>query len=129
METAFRALLTGSSAVTALVPAAQINWGAHPQGAPLPGVVLNVIFDAEGLVMNGPDGVSGGRVQVDCYGGTFAQARGVAAAIRALLHAHVGNGFLLITHESSRTGREGGSNEAERPFRFSMDFNTKWRAS
>lgn len=129
MEEEFRALLTGSAAVNAIAPASRINWGAHPQGAALPGIVLNVISDAEGLVMNGPNGLFQGVVQVDCYGATITATKGLARTVRTLLHAYRGGGFRLITHQGTRDSREGGSNEATRPYRVSMDFNTAWRAS
>lgn len=128
MEEALRAILLASSGVTALAPAARINWGAHPQGAALPGVVLTVISDAEGLVMNGPNGLSLGRVQVDCYAETYTGAKVLARVIRAVLHGFHNANFRLITHVASRDSREGGANEADRPFRVSMDFTTAWRA-
>lgn len=129
MEEEFRALLTGSAAVTAIVPASRINWGAHPQGAALPGLVLNVIDDAEGLVMNGPNGLFQGRVQVDCYAETYKGSKQLSRVVHALLHGYRGGSFRLVSHDSSRDSREGGSNEATRPYRVSMDFNTAWRAS
>jgi hypothetical protein len=129
MEEAFRAVLLATSGVTALAPAARINWGVHPQGAALPGVVLNTISDAEGLLMNGPTGLFEGRVQVDCYAASYSQAKALARVIRTRLHGYRGDGFQLVTHVSSRDSREGGANEADRPFRVSMDFTTAWRAS
>lgn len=129
MEEEFRTLLQGSAAITAIAPADRINWGAHPQGAALPGIVLNVIDNTEGLVMNGPNGLFEGVVQVDCYGTTNTAAKGLSRVVRTLLHTYRGGGFRLITHQGTRDSRESGSNEATRPYRVSMDFNTAWRAS
>ena len=129
MEEALRALLTSSAAVTAIAPAARINWGTHPQGAPLPALVLNVISDAEGLTMQGPDGLSEGRMQADAYAMTYGEAKQLSRAVRAVLHGHSGGGFDLVQHVATRDSREGGSNEAERPFRVSLDFTTAWRAT
>lgn len=129
MEEAFRALLTGSAAVTTIAPANRINWGAHPQGAPLPGIVLNVVSDFEGMTMQGPDGLSQGRVQADCYAPTYAQAKQLSRAVRAALSGYRGGGFRLVQHVATRDSREGGTNEAERPFRVSLDFTTSWRAT
>jgi hypothetical protein len=128
MEQAFRAILLASSGVTALAPAARINWGSIPQGAGYPAVVLNVIDDASGLTLAASDGLSQGRVQVDCYGLTYTAAKSLALAVRAALHAYRGGNFRLIEHAGTRDTREGGTNEAERPFRVSLDFLTHWRA-
>ena len=127
MEEDFRALLLADSGVTALA-GSRVNWGAHPQGQPLPGVVLTVVSDFEGLVMSGPNKLFEGRVQVDCYGHTYADAKGVARAVRDLLHGYRGGGFRLVEHVATRDSRESGSNEAERPFRTSLDFTTAWRS-
>ena len=129
MEKAFRAILTTDTAVKALVPASRINWGTHPQGASFPAIVLNVISDAEDYHMSGPNGLFRGRVQADCYGLTYGATKAVSRAVRAALHCYRAGGFLLITHVSTRDSREGGTNEADRPYRVSMDFITAWRAT
>ena len=128
MEEAFLALLTDSGAVTAHVPAARINWGAHPQGAGSPYIMLTVISDSEGLHMQGPDGLSQARVQVDIYAPTYGDAKSAARAVRALLHGHRAGSFRLIEFAGSRDNREGGTNEAERLHRVGMDFIVNWRA-
>lgn len=127
MEEQFRALLLADSGVSALV-GTRINWGAHPQGAPLPAIILTTISDAEDYHMNGPNGLFQGRVQADVYAMDYRAAKDAARAVRAALHCYRGGGFLLITHVASRDSREGGSNEADRPYRVSMDFTTAWRA-
>ncbi|MCA2012397.1 DUF3168 domain-containing protein [Cereibacter sphaeroides] len=129
MEEAFIALLRGASAVTDLVAAASINFGSHPQGRQWPGVILHVVDDAEGLTLEGGDGLSQGRVQVDCYAETFTEAKAVSRAIKALLHGYAGGGFSVIQHVSTRDGRAGeaATNVADRPFRVSLDFLTFWR--
>jgi len=129
MEQAFRALLTGSAAVTALVPVARINWGAHPQGQPVPAIVLTVVSGAEGLNMQGGDGVLAGRVQVDCYAATYSGVKAVARAVQGVLHAHSDASLRLVAHVGTRDSRESGSNEADRPYRVSLDFQTQWRAT
>ena len=126
MEEALLALLQSSAAVTAIV-GGRINWGAHPQGAPLPGIVLTVIDDAEGHIYQGPDGLSQGRVQVDCWALTYDEAKACGRAVRAALDGHFGGMFLGMFLADQRDGREGGTNEADRPFRSSLDFLTHWR--
>lgn len=127
MKAAFRAILTGASAITDICPAARINWGAKPQGAGFPAVVLWLTGDAEGLVMNGPSGVSIGRVQVDCYALTAKGADDLAQAIRSRLHGYRGGRFALIEHAGTRDWRESGTNEPQRPFAVGLDFITSWR--
>ncbi|MGR3813406.1 MAG: DUF3168 domain-containing protein [Cognatishimia activa] len=125
MEEEFRALLVGSAAVAAIC-GDRINFGENPQGEGLPAIVLNVISAAEGETLGGTDNLSQGRVQVDCYGHDYGTAKRLARAAKNTLSAYRGGGFQGIFHEDSRDNREGGSNEAERPFRVSMDFLTNW---
>ena len=159
MEEAIRAALLASSGVTALVPAARINWGEHPQGTGTPYITMMTVSDAEGLTMQGPDGLSQGRIQVDCYSPTYAQTKQVSRAVRAVLHGYrdarpwflaggkwrksgawddtqdwdgdasliSGSVVRLVQHVGTRDSREGGTNEAERLFRCSLDFTTAWR--
>lgn len=128
MEEQLRAILLASSPVAAIV-GARINWGAHPQGTALPALVLNVISDEDGLTLKCRDGLFVGRVQVDCYAVAYGGAKLLSRSVRDTLQAYRGGGFRLIAHEATRDSREGGSNEAERPFRVSLDFNTNWRSA
>jgi hypothetical protein len=127
MKAAFRAILLASSGVTTLAPASRINWGARPQGSALPGVVMNVTSDAEDYTLAGRDGLSQGRVQVDCYGQTHTEAEQLSAAVRAALSGYRGGNFRLVEHVATQDRREGGANEADRPFRVILDFLTHWR--
>jgi len=127
LEEALRALMLARPPVTALV-GTRINWGANPQGSALPAIVMNVIDDAAGLTLAGSDGLSQGRVQIDCYADTFAAAKITARAVIAALHGYSApNGLRLIEHVATRDTREGSTNEADRPFRTSLDFMTHWR--
>jgi hypothetical protein len=128
MEEALRTVLHSTSAVTALVPAARINWGDHPQGTGTPYITMMVVDDAEGITMRGSDDLSMGRVQIDCYAPTYGTAKGISRAVKNVLHSYRGGDFRLVTHVATRDSREGGSNEAERLYRVSMDFMTVWRA-
>ena len=128
MEEALRTLLASASGVTALVPAARINWGAHPQGAAKPYIVLNGISETRALTMQGPDGITQTRVQIDVYAPTYATAKGAARAVIGLLNGYRNGGFRLIEHAGSRDSREGGTNEADRLFRVGLDFIVNWRA-
>ena len=129
MEQALSAILKGAGGITDFVPAARINWGEHPQGTGSPYITMMVVGDNEGLTMKGPDGLSQGRVQIDCYAPTSLLAKQVSRAVRAVLHGYRGGGFRLVSHVATRDSREGGTNEAERLHRVGLDFTTSWRAT
>lgn len=120
MDRQLRALLEADPAITAIT--AHINWGAHPQGKPFPAAVLTVISDTPSYTLEGPDGLSAIRVQIDCYAMTYGAAKDLSRAIRAKLSGHSGGQFQGVFLAGLRDGREGGTNEADRPFRVSMDF-------
>jgi hypothetical protein len=126
MEEEFRAILTAATAVTNIAPSSRINFGEHPQGAAFPAIVLNTIGDNAGQTLKGSDELSIGRVQVDCYAMTYGAAKLLSRAALAALDTYRGGDFLAIFHVGTRDTREGGSNEAERPYRVSLDFITNW---
>lgn len=119
MEEEFRALVAG-------VVAAPVNFGAHPQGASFPAIVLNLVSGFEGIHMNGT-GPFEGVVQADCYADTYRAAKVLSREVVQALHTYRQGGFLMISHSSTRDSREGGTNEVERPYRTSLDFNVTWR--
>lgn len=125
MEEAIRARLLATAAVTALC-GQRIDFGASGQGAAYPRVVLFTIGDAEGHNLQGPDGHSIGRIQADCYATTYGQAKTLSRAVRAALDGYSGNGLQGVFLAGSRDTREGGTNEADRPFRVSLDFITHY---
>ena len=129
MEEQLRALLLASSGVTSLVPAARINWGEHPQGTGTPYLHLMTVSGAEGLHLKGRDGLSEFRVQIDACAPAYPQAKQVSRAVIAALHGHRSGGLRLVSHVATRDSREGGTNEAERLFRVSLDFTISWRAT
>ena len=96
MEEAFRALLTGHAALTAIVPASRINFAKHPQGADLPYIVLYVISDgAYDYSLDGA-GLRDARIQVDAYAITYAQAKAIQRVLTTLLDAYGGGSFQMI---------------------------------
>ena len=125
MEEELRAVLLGSADVSAIV-GDRINWREHPQGAPWPGIILTVIGSQNGHTMSGPNDLFETRVQADIYADTYGAAKTTARAVLAALDGHRSGGLQGVFHAGSRDGREGGTNEADRPFRVSMDFMTKW---
>ncbi|SNT43578.1 Protein of unknown function [[Luteovulum] sphaeroides subsp. megalophilum] len=125
MEEDLRALLLGAPAITALA-GTRINFGRHPQGDPLPALVLTTVSDREGLTLDGPDGLQRARVQIDCYAASYGEAKRLSRAVRDLLHGHAGGGFRALILEAAR---DLGAPEAPgRPFRVSLDFLVTYSA-
>lgn len=137
MEEDFKALLTAADGgAYPLLAAATVNWFEHPQGQPLPCVVLHKVSGAEPYAQDGRTGLVQARVQVDVWADAGpSDALLLAREIEALLSGYRGavsgglGRFQGIFLTSTRSGREGGSNEAERPFRQTMDFDVNWRAT
>jgi hypothetical protein len=121
MEQQLRALLLADSGVSSLA-GSRVNWGAHPQGQPYPASVLTTISEDEGYTLDGPDGVTRSRVQIDCYADGYAEAKQLSRAVRSLLSGYQNGAFQGVFLAGSRDSREGGSNDAARPYRASMDF-------
>lgn len=120
MEEAFRALLQGSAAITALVPAASINWDEQSQGTSLPGVVLNKISLVDGFTLDGPDWLPTARVQVDSYALSKSAVVGLSRAIANALHGYRGGIFHLVQLVGEAGGRD--RSTVERPFFERQDF-------
>ncbi|RVV99702.1 DUF3168 domain-containing protein [Mesobaculum littorinae] len=121
MEEELRAVLLADGGVSGRA-GGRVNWGAHPQGAPWPGCVLTGVSDLGGHTLDGPTGVFAARVQIDCYAGTYGAAKQLSRAVRACLDGHSGGILQGVFLAGARDGREGGTNEADRPFRVSLDF-------
>lgn len=127
MEEDFRAILTASAAVTALVPADRIDWGLVGQGKPLPYVRLSVISNRQGHTQQGPDGLWQGRVQVDVIASSYGEASTIATAITAQLDFYRGGRFRGIFLDFRRPD-ETQTAATDRPQRIILDFLTNWRA-
>jgi hypothetical protein len=121
MEIELRALLLADSGVSGLVGRG-VNWGEQPQHQGFPSIVLHLIGGGEGYTLDGADGVNRGRVQVDCYALEYEDAKAVSEAVNDVLSGYSGGGFQGIFAAGVRADRIGGSNEAESPFRRSLDF-------
>ncbi|KEP68416.1 hypothetical protein DL1_11940 [Thioclava dalianensis] len=123
MQKEFRALLKGSAAVSALASA--IDWGLLPQSVALPAIALELIDNADGLTMQGPDGLWRGRVQVDCYAGTYGGAVALSEAVIDLLSGYRSGNWRLIMLVAQRSNTE--TRASDQPYRISVDFMTNWR--
>ncbi|MEM9786791.1 MAG: DUF3168 domain-containing protein [Pseudomonadota bacterium] len=123
MEEAIRTRLLAVTAVTDIV-AARINWGVHPQGEALPGLVLTTVSDAQDSNLNAPSGISDARVQVDCYAEDYGAAKLLFRAVRGALSgwsSHIA-GIQGVFEENARDGFLGETQDGDRPFRVSVDF-------
>lgn len=132
MEEAFRALLLAYGPLAALIGGSSVVFGDALQQRTYPLITMLTVSGAEGMTMKGPDGLFDGRVQVDCYAASMAEAKRLGRQVVAALHgwrspANSGARFIGIFHETTRDGREGGTNDADRPFRTSLDFMIHWR--
>lgn len=128
MQVALRSMLLAVPAVAALC-GERVDWGKRPAKDPYPGICLHLVGDRAGHTLRGPDGLSRGRVQVDCYAQTYAGAAELAAAVRLALDGYRQGGFRGVFLESLRDNTERGSNEPDRAARVSMDFLVNWRES
>jgi hypothetical protein len=128
MEEDFIALLRSSVAITSIVPATSIAMEQVGQGTIYPVIVCAVVSGAGGVTHDGPDNLEMSRMQVDCLALSYGEAKTISRAVINLLNGYRGGGFGGIFHESTRDSREGGSNEAERPYLVSLDFMTNWRS-
>lgn len=124
MEEALRAFLLAQSGVSSVV-SDRAYWNIRPQAGPLPALVLQVIDRSPAYTMDGNAALAETRVQVDCYGATYAQAKTLARAVRVPLD---GKRFTQdsIRFEAFRLDErdlsEAGTTEAERVHRISLDF-------
>ena len=95
MEEALRTVLRSHAAIAALV-GTRVDWGIRPQATALPAICLTVISDAPvSHTMDGP-GPSQARVQVDCFGASYASVKAVARAVRRRLDTYSDATFLGI---------------------------------
>jgi hypothetical protein len=117
--------LLGAAGVSTLV-SARIYPGIRPQGSPLPSIVFNVISGVPSYSDDGEDGIEDDRIQVDCWGETYASAKLVARAVISALSAFRGVvdgvNFRYISVDGHRDATEGGTKSAEYLHRTSLDF-------
>lgn len=122
MEEEFRDLLQGDVAVSDM--ATQINFGQHPQGQPLPAIIMNNVGMQHDVTLDGPHSLTTSRVQVDCYADTYGAAKLLSRAVVTRMHGYRGGNFqgvMAIDASDNRTGQTDGASAAQ-PFRVSIDF-------
>lgn len=132
MEELIITALLADGTVTALT-STRIYWTAAPQGVAAPYVVLTVISDFSEYTTGGFTDLTQGRIQADCYATTFGAAKAIARVMIPAMNnlcvaGTAASGVRGAFHDATRDTREGGSNEADRLFRCSLDFMVSYRS-
>jgi hypothetical protein len=125
MREAFRALLTSATEITSLVPVDRINFWKHPQGAALPGIVLNVVSDGPYDHSLDGAGIRDGRVQVDVYAKHYGTGVEIADAVEERLDSYSGGPFQMIALITRPDTAEEVPTESP-VYRSSMDFLVRY---
>lgn len=126
MEADLIGKIAASVSISAIV-ADRVTPLARTQGAELPAVVVQRIGGGPEMADDGSAGIQGARVQVDCWGRTYAEAKDLSGVVIAELNAtmdeiHGSTTFIYIILEEARDLREPGYNNPEYFFRTSLDF-------
>lgn len=124
MEKAIRALLKADAAIAAQC-AGRVEFGAQPQGGPLPAVTLNVVSDISSYTLDGPGGLFEARIQVDCYGDRYEEAKELSRAVLTALSGHRGGALKGVFHINSRDTRDTDA-VGDPACRVSMDFHVHY---
>lgn len=132
MEESFRALLISSAPLVAIV-GSDIYWNTIAQGAGTDAVVMYLIGGGPGYHLQGPDGLTENRVQVDARADKLTDAWAIARTIKARLSGYRGsegatffNGIFLL---SERQDYDNPGNGAQAYHRVSLDFQIWSRAA
>ncbi|WP_088346307.1 MULTISPECIES: DUF3168 domain-containing protein [Rhodomicrobium] len=125
MEEALIARLLAAPGVAAMV-GPRLYPGRRPQASALPAATLIRISGAPVYTDQGEAGLASARVQIDCWGESYAAAKLTARAVIAALSAFAGLAggvtFQNILLDAERDFSEGGSNAADYLFRTTLDF-------
>jgi hypothetical protein len=127
MDEALWGLLTAAVPVTAIC-VQRIYWGAAPQNAKLPYVVMHVVGGSDAPHLQGMDGLWTHRVQIDSLAATRPQAVSLSRAVVGALNGYGAandNGIRGAFIDSTREDIEDAA--LGRPSRVSTDFIIKWR--
>jgi hypothetical protein len=127
MEEALVAYIIAASGVTALLgtTATRVYWGKAPQNVTQPYVVLSRVSGVRDYHQLAASGLIASRVQADCYGITYASAKGVARALEARLSGYRGTtsgevfGGIFLDAERDMTEDD---DSPDKLFRTSLDF-------
>lgn len=124
MQVALRTILKNDAGVSALV-GSRIYWGDRPQGSALPAIVLNLISDGRGYLMDGADATQQYRVQIDAFGASYASMDALRNAIITCLelpHGSFQPSFVMRNADIQE------STDTALIYRASMDFKITYSA-
>lgn len=128
MEQAVIAALLANDAVTAHA-GRRVYPLIRPQDSAMPALVFTTISSQPDATHDGATGLSESRIQLDAYAATYAAAKGLARAVRGVLHQFAGDvevdgGTVTLQGVFQDGERDLFEGEApERIFRVSLDFN------
>ena len=125
MKIELRALMLADPKLSALV-AGRVDWGERPQGDAMPAVVLTQISGGDVYHHKGRSNWRDARVQVDSFGADYASANATAEAVADLLSGYFGGIFQGVFLLASRDLRSAGSDDPDRPFGVSQDFQINY---
>lgn len=101
-----------------------VGWSEIPQRTPLPFIVLVKVDGLDEVTLDGRSEFLQGRVQVDCYGRTFAQAVGLARGVTRLFSGYRGGPIWFARQLSVRDLTEAAGGDTIQ--RQSLDFSVLW---
>jgi hypothetical protein len=131
MENDFRAILAGSTTLTALV-STRIYPSTYVQNSGNPAIRYAKITGADALHMQGTDGLDVSTMQIDIRAKTAAEVLSIRDALRTLLNPYSGTQgstqFSLISLRDDR-GVKFETTGAESFYTASLDFDVTSRAS
>lgn len=116
MEEHLQALLVGGVSF-------KVAWGTLGSESSLPRAVLYRVSGVRDMRMSGK-GLMQGRVQVDCYGATYAQAIGASRDVRGILEGYRGGPVRGMFLQAVRDGFEGDISILQR---VSLTFSVTYR--
>lgn len=117
MEEQFVTVLTGLGYAA--------TWGGLGQGTALPRIALYRVSGRDDMTLAGRSGWLEGRVQVDCYGSTYAQAVTVSRAVTDALSGYRGGPIWHARLDSIRDRPEEDGGDVIQ--RVSLDFAVLYR--
>lgn len=95
MEEALVARLLGATALTALT-STRVYWNHAPQNVAKPYIVMYRVSGNRDMKMTGATGLVESMVQIDCFGTTYASAKGVARQVETRLSGYAGTQSSII---------------------------------
>lgn len=107
MEEALVAYLLSVGGLSTLV-GTRINWEQRPQASDLPAITLTVVSVQRDRHYTGRSGLSSSRVQADCWGRTYDEAKRVGRALIAACEP-APPGFQAILIDSERDDLDDGA--------------------